>query len=205
MLDPVDEPEEEVPEGLAQCPRCLYPLTGLPTSHRCPECGLGYDRRWRVFGGALMAAKSGRRPDPLAGLLLNTLVKVTLACVLVTLALGDLRPLLMLPMAAVLFYRWGLRRPRNFIALGPEGVNVYTGPDQCECFPWKSVGRARRDWLLTSIVFNVRQRAVRVPVFPCFGLNLKEAAACVRAINDARWERMMDLVTRTGTPASAEV
>ena len=36
---------------LAECPRCAYPLVGLPAEHSCPECGLAYDaatRCWRV-------------------------------------------------------------------------------------------------------------------------------------------------------------
>lgn len=26
------------------CTNCLYPLDGLPDQHRCPECGVEYDR-----------------------------------------------------------------------------------------------------------------------------------------------------------------
>jgi hypothetical protein len=191
-------------ELLASCPRCLYALTGLPTCHRCPECGLAFDRRWRVFGGTHMRA-TGRRLSPLAELLLNTLLKIVIISILVGLALRTLWPLLALPLAAGFFYRWGLRRPGNFISIGPEGLAVYGGGDDCECFEWKSVGRARRDWLLTSIVFDVKQRTVRVPIFSCFGLNVKEAAECVRAINEIRWERMTAPANHTGTPARLEV
>ncbi len=28
---------------LSKCPQCNYSLTGLPTNHVCPECGLEYD------------------------------------------------------------------------------------------------------------------------------------------------------------------
>lgn len=31
------------------CPRCRYDLTGLPTSHTCPECGLHYDDNTRIW------------------------------------------------------------------------------------------------------------------------------------------------------------
>ncbi len=31
------------------CPRCRYSLVGLPTHHRCPECGLEIERDARLF------------------------------------------------------------------------------------------------------------------------------------------------------------
>jgi len=31
------------PEPLTTCPKCTYALTGLPSAHRCPECGFEYD------------------------------------------------------------------------------------------------------------------------------------------------------------------
>lgn len=34
---------------LSACPRCEYPLTGLPADHSCPECGLRYDAASRVY------------------------------------------------------------------------------------------------------------------------------------------------------------
>ena len=34
---------------IVACPACNYPLTGLPTAHRCPECGFEYDEATIVF------------------------------------------------------------------------------------------------------------------------------------------------------------
>lgn len=36
-------------QPLAQCPACRYDLTGLPSNHRCPECGLEYGDTLRVW------------------------------------------------------------------------------------------------------------------------------------------------------------
>jgi hypothetical protein len=36
-------------EPLTKCPICRYDLTGLPASHRCPECGFEYDETTVVW------------------------------------------------------------------------------------------------------------------------------------------------------------
>ncbi len=44
----------ELAERLPFCPRCAYPLIGLPEAHQCPECGLPYDaasRMWTAVPG----------------------------------------------------------------------------------------------------------------------------------------------------------
>jgi len=37
------------PSGSTLCPKCDYDLTSLPAVHQCPECGLAYDERTRVW------------------------------------------------------------------------------------------------------------------------------------------------------------
>ena len=34
---------------LIECPQCNYSLTGLPSEHRCPECGLVYDALCEIY------------------------------------------------------------------------------------------------------------------------------------------------------------
>lgn len=39
--------DSDIPSSsLDECPRCSYPLSGLPSRHRCPECGFPYDKTW---------------------------------------------------------------------------------------------------------------------------------------------------------------
>ena len=37
------------PSGSTLCPRCDYDLQGLPIDHQCPECGLKYDLRSKLW------------------------------------------------------------------------------------------------------------------------------------------------------------
>ncbi len=53
-------------KGKIRCPRCGYPLLGLPPVHSCPECGLPYDPYSRMYrlrrkglGGILMVLVPG--------------------------------------------------------------------------------------------------------------------------------------------------
>lgn len=43
---------------LRECPRCGYALTGLPSAHRCPECGFEYDDRTFVLTGISRGTRS---------------------------------------------------------------------------------------------------------------------------------------------------
>ncbi len=36
-------------EPISKCPVCRYDLTGLPRTHRCPECGFEYDESMRIW------------------------------------------------------------------------------------------------------------------------------------------------------------
>ncbi len=39
------------PVLLSQCPQCRYDISGLPATHRCPECGFAYDESMIVLEG----------------------------------------------------------------------------------------------------------------------------------------------------------
>jgi len=49
----VNDPEPSfkgfAPSGSTLCPACEYDLRGLPSEHKCPECGLTYDRETMVW------------------------------------------------------------------------------------------------------------------------------------------------------------
>ena len=142
-------------DQLRQCPRCLYFLKGLPREHRCPECGLSIDRRWRVFGGPLIPSRALRPLRimfaipfiPLAGVFLLWLYWLVLRPTSVTAWLTVL-----LTGGATLFLGWCLcTRPRKFVAVGPRGVVIYHGRKRSEGYAWNRVGKASYNLLRKAL------------------------------------------------------
>ncbi len=46
-----------------RCPRCRYPLRGLPAEHACPECGLRYDQDCLYYRASNRAMLAGLWPS----------------------------------------------------------------------------------------------------------------------------------------------
>ena len=59
---------DESSKPLKRCPVCRYDLRGLPTEHRCPECGMAYDSTMRIWreGVSNRAGAWGYEYDPTA-------------------------------------------------------------------------------------------------------------------------------------------
>ena len=94
---------------LAKCPVCSYDLTGLPATHRCPECGFAYDQQTLVW-------RSGKAPR--MWVLLGGV-----ACVIGISALMNARFLkgaLFAGIGGSMAYLWHATRRERFVALGPN-------------------------------------------------------------------------------------
>jgi hypothetical protein len=113
-------------DHLSHCLDCGYSLTGLPTRHRCPECGWEYDQFTRVWRKKdrwlavkelcvsliliiLFAAgfSAGFAVSPTMGTVLQLFVVFVFACVLIV--------------------RWrcySTRRQGEFVAITPEGIRA---------------------------------------------------------------------------------
>ena len=178
-------------DQLQQCPRCLYLLHGLATRHRCPECGLEVDRRWRVFGGRLIAASAAR---PMRVALAVPFAVLSGGCILCLCLLVG-RPaiafewrivwtavLLMGGTAIFLIYA-AYAKSNRFVAVGPDGVVVYRGPQRIDTFGWERVGRARYSLMRNTLDIDVDGRPLRLSAFSFFRGNVFAAEECVRYIN----------------------
>jgi hypothetical protein len=108
------------------CPRCWYLLRGLPSAHRCPECGLAYDENSAVFrskhpwktciGLLLLELLLLHALLPLWGFLFALFTPLAALLLLFAVLIG-------LPVATVLFVFRAHRRGR-FAAITPSGLIV---------------------------------------------------------------------------------
>lgn len=177
QVDPIDEAEL-----LQYCPHCAYQVRGLPIEHRCPECAFPLDRRWRVFGGASMYPNRTwwRKPGfALLVILMPTFFIMTTVSVMLRRGWPMIVPL----GATLLIGVMVARRPRKFIALGPDALVVYHGRGRWDRYPWPLIGRARNDIARKSITWESDGRPVRHKAFAIFGLDPAAVDTCVRAIN----------------------
>ena len=182
--------EEPVARKLLEhCPRCRYALEGLPEEHRCPECGLGIDRQWHVFGGRAVWHTNMR------ALVVFTLGILVLGAVLSAAMLilkGDssilgwsgagLYVFVLIPLLAWFF----VARPAGFVGVGPRGVAVYRGRGKVEEFGWDRIGKARfhlKSLISKSLELVIDDKPKSFPGFHIFRGNIAEIEACIRCIN----------------------
>lgn len=167
---------------LANCPRCVYSLRGLPTIHSCPECGLEVDRSWRVFGGRLMVADRTRFwQSNVIWIALITPMLVIFCTLAVYLGIWFL-PLLPLAIMAALFVIFTLP-PRKFIVVACDAVLIYRGRDRWERYPWPRVRRAVHDIFRKALVIELDDGKVAISTYSVFRAMLADVDACVREIN----------------------
>ncbi|HRX84426.1 MAG TPA: hypothetical protein P5572_05340 [Phycisphaerae bacterium] len=184
--NPADEIEGEEDGLLAQCPRCEYQLRGLPILHRCPECGLAVDRRWMILGGQDAPMSKRRRH-------IHLVVRVILSVYLLFYAaainrvmrpppFGLLAIIVGYGLIVFAFFR-SLRRSRGFIGLGPDGVCIVPPGRRGLTYAWPTVGRARYDIALGSVLVPCGDRTLRLRNRAYFSGSPREADRCVQAIN----------------------
>jgi hypothetical protein len=127
---------------LPHCPMCRYSLQGLPSEHRCPECGLAFDAAsrlwldpfwpgWRAFLSDVFGRDASSRLRNLAqyaGLFLAMWVMSSITCAWMGLVL-------LFIVARTSFYDAQYRG----IALVPDGVVVRKGRRDAKLYKWTEV------------------------------------------------------------------
>lgn len=183
----VAAPHEVPGARLGGCPRCAYDLRTLPIQHRCPECGLEVDRRWEVFGGPMTAASSRRFGNALKGFVLVWTVipaAILAGFTFTVMPAGHYLPLHAGMVILVASMIWLVRRkPRQWVAVGPDGVVIYRSASAIERHSWSEVKKARNDTLRKSIAIELASGEIRVRHYKFCGFAINEADRCAAAIN----------------------
>jgi len=152
------EPSES---RLPFCPQCQYSLRGLPATHRCPECGLGFDAEslmwiakyrglhWRPDWRLLVAA-----PSSFVGPLLLFLICYFSKYDLMGIFIAVLNIVLGLHQT----WQWYDRRYRSlpFLALLPDGIWFRDGTNRVRSIEWESVGHAVDDPITGLLIKNAK-------------------------------------------------
>ncbi len=164
-------------KSLQDCPACGYDLRGLPTDHRCPECGVAYGvdadyfkvQRFVVFR-----------------------VGVVVACLAVVIweldrqsspswVLPGLRILIEAGVAAVILF---LVQPRSFINVSPHGLTFKEPFRSAETYRWPELSLSPQ----SDDVHSVRDGEYRELILPMRHLGRKNRTRLSQRMYQL-WER----------------
>jgi len=172
---------------LQLCPRCQYNLRGLPVAHACPECGLQFDRRWKILAGPTSSFRNTGQARLVRGLM------IAVAPIVVVATLGPLFLLraggwlgwtviaVSLPIVGVGVWL-AYRKPRRFVAIGPNGLVIYQGGRTIQ-YHLAEIGTARYKVGFKCVVIDIGDETVSLPEYAFFPGAVFEAEACAREIN----------------------
>lgn len=132
-----------------RCPRCCYSLRGLPTVHRCPECGLQCDSDAVVFREPRIAWVCVASLT--AGLLLWRAVS-TFAGIGRSWDWWANTPLVAL--LAVLI--WWLTRQRHMVIVSPRYLQIHGRSSTPEIFAIEDIGDAHWSYVTGTISISDR-------------------------------------------------
>ena len=140
---------------LRACPMCGYSLSGLPTTHRCPECGFAYDRRWRIFGRRQTMWPISILLLFIAGLTLCSMISMGVNNAVVITSTG------FYVLIAVLVIL-GRDNFGQWIAITPIGVQVFRGKRFLRRIGWEKIVVARAEPRIGLQVIDAMGNAVNL-------------------------------------------
>ncbi len=139
----------------AACPRCEYPLTGLPENHACPECGLRYDSDSKIYRPA-----AGFVPAIGTIGFVGSIFFALQVLRLMHRASAGFRPYVLGGgMALVGLFTWliwryqGSAKKQKLVAVLPDGLLIRLASDRAQEIPWTNISNvtANRGMLAVSI------------------------------------------------------
>ncbi len=126
------------------CPRCSYSLRGLPETHACPECGLGYDDRSRSWW-----TRGSRSYWIAAAILLYCGVELFFTVFFTSAGLGSTRVMLLRFMAILyvlggswfLFSIYKMWKHGVTVSVVVDGIITRMGTGESKLIPWANISR----------------------------------------------------------------
>lgn len=123
-----------------RCPVCGYSLVGLPSSHKCPECGEAYDKQTHVW-------RLNRISPQLLGIMVVPLVIMFITLQQVIFSRGQNLTsglIFIASLAFVCWYAWRNLRKGWLVAVLPRGVYAREGAQDI-FIQWSTVERLSID------------------------------------------------------------
>lgn len=125
---------------ISACPMCDYPLIGLPTPHRCPECGFEYNHETMVVRNKDNCQPARFLTKACVSIVLLWCVRMLISPYPVNI---ELQIAVMCIFAGLALREWLVARNKPFIALGRVGVIVRLGSLPARTISYEEVREVR--------------------------------------------------------------
>ena len=130
-------------QGMLECPFCTYLLNGRNSAVKCPECGLQFDSRGKVFRGHLFTRRhsEGLRPSYRLTLAMTFIVMILIAGFLLAIGLRLWAApfLCFCAVIAVLVLARCCLDPIRGIVVGPNGISTFCEGHPPQYCSWDNV------------------------------------------------------------------
>lgn len=125
---------------LERCPACGYSLHGLPLDHRCPECGLPYDRHSRSWTNRCVRTKRlfyGTISRVMSAVMLVVIIRLTVLPYATGVVL--LAGAIVWAALCISAVRAGLRS--EFVLVGRNGIHWRTDGNAVSTVSWAAIDK----------------------------------------------------------------
>jgi hypothetical protein len=166
-----------------KCPRCDYPLTGLPEEHACPECGLRYDKNSRIY-------RLRRRSVYLDMAILGFGIYALLTLFRLQNVAGIWRGLSILLLSAycvgmawVAYILYRAQRLGHHVATTCDGLLLHLPGAKLRIFEWSNISRVEPTRAALGAILFIRDQRVVMNLTGMFR-SPTEAAEFIRIVTD---------------------